>query len=82
MLRMLARSACWRKSLDVSTRIVFPACSIRIDTRSRLSRGSSDMHVSQSHAIDGTPVEVPVPRNVSRIQLTEFREFSEFFRRY
>ena len=57
----------WRKSLEVSTRMRLPACSIRMETRSRLSRGSSDMHVSQSHAIDGTPVEVPVPRKVSFI---------------
>src|SRR5438128_11138985 len=49
--------------------IVWPPCSIRTETRRRLSRGSSEMHVSQSHAIEGTPVEVPVPKKVSRISL-------------
>src|SRR5687768_16012862 len=42
-------------------------CSMRTDTRERLSRGSSDRHVSQLQAIDGTPVDVPVPRKVSLI---------------
>jgi hypothetical protein len=40
---------------------------MRTDTRRRLSRGSSEMQVSQSHAIEGTPVDVPVPRKVSFI---------------
>src|SRR5947207_9740979 len=57
--------ACCRKSLDVSTMTVWPACSIRTETRSRLSRESSEVQVSQSQAIEGTPVEVPVPRKVS-----------------
>ena len=30
----------------------------------RLSRASADRHTWQSHPIMGTPVEVPVPRNV------------------
>src|SRR6266567_6642776 len=59
--------ACCRKSLDVSTIKVCPACSIKTETRRRLSRGSSDVQVSQSQAIEGTPVEVPVPKKVSRI---------------
>jgi hypothetical protein len=42
-----------------------PACSISTETRRRWSRGSSEVHVSQSQAIEGTPVEVPVPRKVS-----------------
>jgi len=33
-----------------------------------LSRGSSDRQVSQSQPIDGTPVDVPVPRKVSFIE--------------
>src|SRR5436190_17954104 len=41
---------------------------MRTDTRSRLSRGSSEVQVSQSQAIEGTPVEVPVPRKVNRMQ--------------
>src|SRR5438552_18043840 len=44
---------------------VWPACSISTDTRRRLSRESSDVQVSQSQAIEGTPVDVPVPRKVS-----------------
>jgi len=35
------------------------------------------MHVSQSHAIDGTPVEVPVPRKVSFITVKEVEEVVE-----
>src|SRR5438445_12462485 len=62
-------NACCRKSLDVSTIKVCPACSIRTETRSRLSRGSSDVQVSQSQAIEGTPVEVPVPKKVSFIKV-------------
>src|SRR4051812_46465913 len=59
--------ACWRKSLEVSTITVCPACSISTETRSRWSRGSFEVQVSHSHAIEGTPVEVPVPKKVSRI---------------
>jgi hypothetical protein len=32
-----------------------------------LSRGSVDRQTAQSHPIWGTPNDVPVPRNVSRI---------------
>ena len=35
-----------------------------MDGRSRVSRGSSERQVGQSHAIIGTPWDVPVPRNV------------------
>src|SRR4051812_1057561 len=38
---------------------------MRTETLNRLSRGSSEVQVSQSQAIEGTPVEVPVPKNVS-----------------
>ena len=62
------RSACWRKSDDVSTRTVRPACSMITETLRRLSRGSSERQVSQSQPIEGTPVEVPVPRKVSFIE--------------
>ena len=44
-----------------------PACSMMIETLRRLSRGSSEMQVSHSQPIDGTPVEVPVPKKVSFI---------------
>src|SRR5664279_5677538 len=32
---------------------------------SRRSRGSAEVHTAQSHPTVGTPIEVPVPRNVS-----------------
>ena len=73
ILLMFARSACCLKSADVSTNMVVPLCSMRMDVRSRLSRGSSDRHVSQSHAIDGTPVEVPVPKKFNFILLNAER---------
>ena len=44
-----------------------PACSMMTETRNRLSRGSSEVQVSQSQAMEGTPVEVPVPKKVSFI---------------
>ena len=55
---------------------VCPACSISTDTRRRLSRGSSEVHVSQLQAMEGTPVDVPVPRNVSFISQLMVREKS------
>src|SRR4029079_5811044 len=38
------------------------------ETLRRLSRGSSERQVSHSQPIEGTPVEVPVPREVSFIE--------------
>src|SRR5260221_1659335 len=52
-----------------------PACSIRTDTRKRLSRGASEVQVSQSQAIEGTPVDVPVPRKVSFILVQKLTIF-------
>ncbi len=37
---------------------------MRAAVRDRASRGSSEWHTAQSHAIMGTPCEVPVPRKV------------------
>jgi hypothetical protein len=51
----------------VSTSTVCPACSTSTETRRRLSRGSSDVQVSQSQPMEGTPVEVPVPSKVNFI---------------
>lgn len=45
------------------TTVVVPS-SIKIEVRKRLSRGSVDWHVLHSHAMTGTPCEVPVPRKV------------------
>jgi len=42
------------------------------DTRLRRFFGSSDLQMSQSHPITGTPVDVPVPRNVTRIGPVDF----------
>src|SRR5947199_8886729 len=61
--------ACCRKSEEVSTSTVCPPCSIRIETRRRLSRGSSETHVSHSQPMEGTPVDVPVPKKVSFISV-------------
>src|SRR3954470_22016767 len=62
----LKRSAWARRSEDVSTRIVAPPASrTRIDGRERLSRGSVDWQTAQAQPIIGTPIDVPVPRNVT-----------------
>ena len=39
---------------------------MKIDGRSRVSRGSEERQVAQSQPIIGTPCEVPVPRKVMR----------------
>src|SRR3954447_3596831 len=39
---------------------------MKIDGRSRLSRGSVERQTGHSHAMTGTPCDVPVPRNVTR----------------
>jgi len=52
---------------------VFPF-SISMEALSRLSRGSVERHVSQSQPIDGTPVDVPVPRSVSLMSKSYRRE--------
>ncbi len=61
------RSACARRSVDVSTSTWSPSSNwTRIDGRQRRSRGSSDRHVAHSQPIIGTPCDVPVPRKVMR----------------
>jgi hypothetical protein len=47
--------------------MVEPADSRTAPERVRLSRGSVERQTAQSHPIWGTPNDVPVPRNVSRI---------------
>ncbi len=44
-----------------------PSDSSRAEHRRRWSHGSVERHTGQSHRSCGTPVEVPVPRKVSRI---------------
>jgi hypothetical protein len=62
-----------RKSVAASTRTDVPsASSMKIDGRQRWSRGSSDRQTAQSQPIAGTPVEVPVPRNVMRTVKSPF----------
>src|SRR3954469_5808461 len=74
-------SACARRSVDVSTRIVRTAratgdsaalswppsadSSIRIDGRVRRSLGSVERQTRQSQPIIGTPCDVPVPSSVT-----------------
>jgi len=41
-----------------------PSVSSKTEVRNRLSRASSEWQVLQSHAITGTPCDVPVPRKV------------------
>lgn len=60
-----ARSICWRKSGPLSITILACGVSIHAEVRRRLSRSSAEVHTVQSHAIIGTPCEVPVPRNVT-----------------
>src|SRR5438094_9827107 len=55
-----------RSSGGVSMSRRRPADSVRAAVRVRLSRGSVEVQVRQSHPICGTPYDVPVPRNTSR----------------
>ena len=64
---MPARKTCWRKSGPVSMMKLFPPISICIETRSRLSRSSVDLHTAHPQAIIGIPCEVPVPKNVTLV---------------
>jgi hypothetical protein len=59
-----SRNIWQRKSGVVSTTIVVDTDSIIMLGRKRLSFVSFDVHTSHSQAIIGTPVLVPVPRNV------------------
>src|ERR1043166_8506010 len=70
------RSACWRKSIEASMSMLHPLCSTSTEVRRRLSRGSSDVHVSHSQPIEGTPVEVPVPSKVNFIRSGQQSAFS------
>jgi hypothetical protein len=40
-----------------------------MDVRSLLSCGSLEIHTGQSQVMTGTPMEVPVPKNVTLISL-------------
>src|SRR5262245_15929774 len=59
------RSACWRKSLDESTRILKSPHSRSSEGLRRWLRGSLEVQTRQPQPMTGTPVEVPVPRNVT-----------------
>ncbi len=61
-----ASSACARKSGPQSTTTLRAPQARSTDARRRRSRGSSDVHVSQSQAIRGMPVLVPDPRMRTR----------------
>ena len=49
--------------------MVWLFCRTRIDERKRLFRGSFDRQTSQSQHREGTPVEVPVPKNRISIKI-------------
>ena len=48
-------------------RMLRPSTSMKQEQRVRESRGSSEVQTSQLQPITGTPVEVPVPRSVTRM---------------
>src|SRR5436190_23185791 len=52
----------------VSMRKYFPFSSICTDCRSRVLRGFVDVQIAQRQPTTGTPVEVPLPRNVTRMK--------------
>src|SRR5262249_13450924 len=77
MRSMRRASACWRRSVDVSTRIYRTAVrvadspsrgpmSMRIDGRVRWACGSVGTHTAQRHPMNRAPSEVPLPRTVTR----------------
>src|SRR5436190_16055127 len=63
---MRARRAWVRKSGVVSIRMLRSCQVIRMDGRSRLSRGSVEVHTLQWHPMVGTPTLVPEPSTVIR----------------
>ena len=52
----------------------FPSVSTKTDVRSRLSRGSVLVHIGHVQPVSGTPVDVPVPRNVIFILFGVFED--------
>ena len=60
-----ARNICNRKSGPQSMSIVVSPSSSNAEQRKRVSRGSDDVHTSHLQPTSGTPVDVPVPKNVS-----------------
>jgi hypothetical protein len=63
---MPARSIWYLKSGPVSMTNLNPSVSTITLLLNRRSIGSDDWHTSQSQPIIGTPLLVPVPRNVTR----------------
>jgi hypothetical protein len=51
----------------VSTSTLVPPLSIRIAQRRRRLRGSPEVHTAHRQPITGTPLEVPQPRTVTRM---------------
>ena len=58
------RQICWRKSGPQSNRILVCSVSTNTEVRKRLSRASVLRHTLHEQPICGTPVLVPVPKNV------------------
>ena len=59
----LCRNACWRKSDEVSTRTFCPPCSIRIETRRRLSEKTSDLKGSFNDMVDSAADNLKSAKN-------------------
>src|SRR5437867_3655488 len=64
-----SRSSCRRRSGVVSMRKNLPFASIFADCLRRLFRGSPEEQMLQLQPTTGTPVEVPVPRKVTIIEI-------------
>src|SRR5881409_1622254 len=64
-----SRSSCRRRSGVVSMRKNLPFVSIFADCLRRLFRGSPEEQMLQLQPTTGTPVEVPVPRKVTIIEI-------------
>src|SRR6478736_402674 len=67
--RMFSRRHCSRNSGAASTWMCRPSISTWMQARVRLLRGSGEVHTAQSHAIIGTPCDVPVPRKITSMGL-------------
>ncbi len=63
------RIACSRRSVGVSTRTTPAPISSLSPGRQRLLRGLSDVQTLHVQPITGTPVDVPLPSMVTRIDI-------------
>src|SRR5690349_13143190 len=68
---MPARNTCARKSGVVSITMLRSPVEIRMEGRSRLSRGSAEWHTAQEQPMVGTPELVPDPSTVILIGIAQ-----------